>query len=604
MQNTNDSFWNLLFSYRRYYIAAVGFAQLAFLSSYMIPIIIKNLIDGIFAGESVEISGIANFFITFAGGKDFLAAHLWVTTMAVLILTVSNAFFIHFTIRFSSIASENIIRTLRNRLYAKFQNLPDSFFSRSETGDLLQRCTSDIRTIRAFLSAQLYESGRVAVMILMLIPVMFIINVKMAMLSLITFPFIAVVVFVYLRILVRISISMEKKEGKLTTVIQENLTGIRVVRAFARQAFEREKFAWASQAFKDAVLRQQRKFADFFSFASMLAFIQTGIVLIFGAWMVTNNRISLGTLVAFITYTTMVVFNFRALGVILSEIGGTVVAISRIDKILQEPEMIEEVSLNDHCLMDGGIRFDKVSFSYTDNNRALKNVSFKINAGETVAIVGPTGSGKTSIIKLLLKNYNCQEGTILLGNKDLRALNSRMVRSQIGTSLQEAFLFSTTIKSNIKIAKDGVTDEEMITAAKTASIHETVQGFIKGYDSQIGERGIKLSGGQRQRVAMARSFVKRPLVLILDDSLSAVDTRTEGQIVQAIENKHENVTTIVITHRLSCCVNADRILVLENGELVAQGRHKQLIKEKGFYRRLWEIQKGIEKEIFKEKVHE
>jgi len=590
------TFRNLLFSYRRYYIAAVVFAQLAFLSAFSIPIIVKNLIDSLLVENAVDFSGIIGFFVTLFGGKSFLAGHLWIVTLSVMFLFCLTAFFMHFTIRFSNIACENIVRDLRNRLYAKLQNLSDTFFSKSETGDLIQRCTSDIATIRTFLSSQLVDCGRITVMIAMVIPVMFVVDVKMAMLSLVIVPLIVAVVYYYFRLLVRISISLEEKEGKLTTVVQENLTGIRVVRAFARQAFENEKFAWRNRAYQEAAVFRAKKFSDFFALSTLLAFIQTGIVLILGSWMVINDHASLGTLVVFLTYSSMVVFTFRYLGIILSEIGGSIVAIARIDKILLEPGKIEvEGQIDDHIL-GGNIQFDNVSFSYTGNDNVLKNVSFKIKAGETVAIVGPSGSGKTSIVRLILRTYDCQEGTILFDGRDAKDLDPQLVRSQIGTSLQEPFLFSTTIKSNIKIAKEDATDDEMTDAARTASLHETVQTFTDKYDSEIGEKGVSLSGGQKQRVAMARSFVKRPRILMLDDSLSAVDTKTEREIVQALDSKHQDVTTILVTHRLSCCINTDLILVLENGELVAQGQHQQLIKQEGFYQRLWGIQKGIKNE--------
>ncbi|MCP4757227.1 MAG: ABC transporter ATP-binding protein [Proteobacteria bacterium] len=586
--------------YRWHYIAAIVFSQLAFLSTFTIPIIVKELIDSLFVTEPVPFSGVLGYFVVFLGGRDFLAGHLWIATLSVLFLFCLTAFFMHFTVRFACIACENIVRTLRNRLYTKFQHLSDSFFSRSETGDLIQRCTSDVGTIHTFLSTQMLDIGRIMVMIAMVIPVMFAISVKMAVLSLASVPVVATVVYVYFRLLVRISIDMEEKEGWLTTVVQENLTGIRVVRAFARQAFEREKFAVKNRAYREAALYRQRKFADFMALSSLLAFIQTGTVLIVGAWMVIDSRTSLGTMVVFVTYSSMVVFTFRALGMLLSEVGGSIVAVSRIDKILQEPEKVEAAEWNHNFQLSGHIEFDGVSFSYTGNGRVLKNVSFRIDPGETVAIVGPSGSGKTSIIRLLLGNYDCQEGAILLDGRDLRDLDPKRVRSQIGTSLQEPFLFSTTLRSNIKIAKKTASDEEMTDAAKTAVIHDTIRDFPKDYETEIGEKGITLSGGQRQRVAMARTFVKRPPILILDDSLSAVDTKTEGEIVRALERKHGDVTTLLVTHRLSCCLNTDRILVFEDGELVKQGTHNQLVEEEGFYKRLWEIQKGIENEAFQE----
>ncbi|MCP4752762.1 MAG: ABC transporter ATP-binding protein [Proteobacteria bacterium] len=588
-----------MYKYRRYYIAAIVFSSLGWLSNFSILIIVKNLIDGLFAGTPVEISGVVGDFVALFGGKNFLVGHLWIATLAVLFFRCLVAFFGHLTIRFSGIACHRIIRILRNRLYAKFQELSDSFFSRSETGDLIQRSTADIGKVQSFLSNQLLTSGRQVVMLVVLIPFMFVLDAKMAALSLFAIPITVVLVYVYVRLVIRISIDVEDKEAKLTTAVQENLTGIRVVRAFARQTFERDKLVRRSLMYHDLAMYRYRKSADLHALSSLLAYTQTGIILIGGGWMVTNSQVSLGTLVVFLAYSHMMVWTIRDFGTEIAEIGGFVVAISRIDEILHENETIDHKNLTEDFALDGDIQFDNVGFSYNGSDRVLKNVSFGIKPGETVAIVGPSGSGKSTVIKLLLKSYHCQEGKILLDGKDLKDLDAQTVRSQIGSSLQEPFLFSTTIKSNIKIAKDGTTDEEMTDAAKTAHLDDTIRGFADSYDSEVGEKGAILSGGQRQRVAAARAFVKRPPILMLDDSLSAVDTRTEREIVRALESKHKDATTLLITHRLSCCINMDRILVLENGELVAQGTHNQLIEEEGFYKRLWEIQKGIEKEAYR-----
>jgi len=594
----NNPFWSLFITYRRDYITAIVFTLLGWLSTFAVPVIIKNLIDGIFPARPAEMSGVAGYFMALFGGKSYLAGHLWIAALSIIFFFSMNALFRHFTARYSGIACESILMELRNRLYANFQELPDSFFSKSPTGDLIQRCTSDIGKIQPFLSNQLLESGRQVVMLAVLIPLMFALDVKMALLSLFTVPFTIVMLYVYIRLLIRMSIDVEEKEGKLTTVIQENLTGIRVVRAFGRQDFEKDKFKQRSLDFHDAAINREKKFAAMFAWSSLLAFVQAGIVLITGIWLVANSRLSLGTLVVFISYSTSVVFTLRAFGLVLSGIGGSVVAISRIDEVLRHSERIDDQNKQKDFTLGGDVAFVNVGFSYNDKNRALKNVSFSIRSGETIAIVGPSGSGKSSLIKLLLRFYDCQEGMILLDGKNIKDLHPRTLRAQIGTSLQDTFLFSNTIKWNIKIAKENTADETMADAAKTASIHDTIQGFADGYDAFLGEKGVNLSGGQRQRLAGARTFVKTPPILMLDDAFSAVDTRTERAIIRAIDSKCKGTTTILVTHRLSCCIDADRILVLEDGNLVAQGTHTQLIEEEGFYQRLWEIQKGIEQEAF------
>jgi ATP-binding cassette subfamily B protein len=462
-----------------------------------------------------------------------------------------------------------------------------------KTGDLIQRSTSDVIAANNFLSNQLTEIGRMAIMIIILIPYMFVINVKMAALSLVLSPFIAVLAVHYFRLFFRQSIKIEENESELTSTIQENLAGIRVVRAFARHALEREKFAKRSEEYYQSVVRYIDNYARFFGYTTTLAFGQLGIVLVGGSWMVIHNWVSVGTLVAFFTYSTAIAFTLRGLGVMLGDTSGAIVAIRRIEKILSTPVAVfakdaAEVKLR------GEIQFENVSFSYRKNQKILDNVTFHITPGERIAIVGPSGSGKSTIIELLLRNYDYQSGSIMLDDRELKDLDPRKVRSQIGTSLQDVFLFSDTVRSNIKMAKTNATDGEVKTASETAKIHDTIHEFPEKYDTHIGEKGVDLSGGQRQRMVLARAFVRKPPILILDDSLSAVDVHTEREILQELNKKHDDVTVIIVTHRLSCCLNADRILVLEDGKLTKIGAHSELIQEEGFYKRLWEIQQEIE----------
>jgi len=326
------------------------------------------------------------------------------------------------------------------------------------------------------------------------------------------------------------------------------------------------------------------------------AFLQLGVVLVFGSWMVIYQYVSVGTLVAFFSYSSAIAFTLRNLGSVLGETGGAIVAISRINTILKTPSPVEPVGEGSDGRLEGGIRFKNVGFSYPGTKNGLEDVSFHVKPGETVAIVGPSGSGKSTIVELLLANYDCQSGSVVLDGRNLTELNPQSVRSQIGTSLQDVFLFSDTVRRNIKLASTAATDDEVVTASETARIHDTIQGFPEKYDTVIGEKGVDLSGGQRQLMDLARSFIRKPPILILDDSLSAVDINTEGEILRELHQKHQDVTVIIITHRLSCCLNADKILVLENGVITDAGIHGELVKSEGFYRRLWDIQQQMSHE--------
>lgn len=594
LSKPKSHFVGVILDHRRYYITAIGVAFLSMFFIFTIPVILKDVIDIILTDQTNDVSDFAWWLIGLIGGQKVLAQNLWIAALVVFGLYVVFSILIALTILLAGLAAESISREIRNRLYRKFQRLSYAFFSGEKTGDLIQRSTSDVMAAHAFLSNQLAEIGRTIVMILLLVPYMFLINAKMAALSLVTTPILGIVVFYYFRLLIRRSVVIEENESEMTSAIQENLSGIRVVRAFARHAYEREKFKKRSQAYHDSALNRIDTFARFFSFATTLSFGQLGIVLIFGSWMVIYEWVSVGTLVAFFSYASAIAFNLRGLGIMLGETGGAVVAIGRIDRILEMPVPERSTEASANAPLQGEIRFENVSFAYETGNKVLDEVSFHIKTGERIAIVGPSGSGKSTLIELLLKNYQPQSGSISLDGKNLQELEAETVRSQIGTSLQEVFLFSDTVRSNITMAKSEATEGEVVTASETARIHDTIDGLPEKYETTIGELGVDLSGGQRQRMVLARTFIKKPPILILDDSLSAVDVHTEREILSELNKKHSDVTVIIVTHRLSCCLNADRILVLENGKLTKSGHHNQLIQEDGFYQRLWGIQQEIE----------
>ncbi len=591
-----NPFLDVVSQYRRPYITAVAMALLAFSCSFSIPVVIKNIIDIVLVNQPVNVSVLVGWIINLIGGKSSLIENLWFATLAIIGLYLFFAFFMYFTFRFSGLASESIVRDVRNLLYSKLQKLSYSFFSAEKTGDLIQRCTSDVASAQSFLSNQLTEIGRLIVMVLFLIPFMFAIDVKMALVSLILSPLMVVAVVYYFPNLIRLSIGVEENESEMTSAIQENLAGMKVVRAFARHAFERERFAGKSRDYYRASLRRIDTFARFFSVMTTLAFLQLGLVLVLGSWMVIYQYVSVGTLVAFFSYSSAIAFTLRNLGSVLGETGGAIVAISRINRILNTPSDIEPVNEDSEKQLVGGICFKRVGFSYPGTKNGVEDVTFHVEPGETVAIVGPSGSGKSTIVELLLANYACQTGSIELDGRNLTELNPQSVRSQIGTSLQDVFLFSDTVRTNIKLAVTVATYEEVVTASETARIHDTIQDFPEKYDTVIGENGVDLSGGQRQRMDLARSFIRKPPILILDDSLSAVDINTEGEILQELRRKHDDVTVIIITHRLSCCLNADKILVLENGTITDMGTHGELVDGEGFYRRLWDIQQQMSPE--------
>jgi len=369
-----------------------------------------------------------------------------------------------------------------------------------------------------------------------------------------------------------------------------------VVRAFGRQAFEVEKFDQKNREFRDLNYRLMNLLALYWSSSDFLIMFQMGVVLILGVYWASSGDLTLGTLIAFMNYEGRLLWPVRQMGRILTDMGKTQVSLGRIQEIVEKPkEDMDEDGLKPDINAD--IEFKNVYFEYEPGRPVLKNVSFKVKKGQTVAILGPTGSGKSSLVHLLQRLYDYQKGSITIGGVELKKINKKWLRKYVGIVLQEPFLFSKTIKDNIGLPKKDVDDNEIIEAAKIACIHDVITQFDKGYETPVGERGVTLSGGQKQRVAIARTLIQDSSILIFDDSLSAVDTETDAAIREALNERSRNVTTFIISHRITTVSQADLILVLEDGQIVQSGTHEELINEEGMYRRIWSIQSSLEEEL-------
>ncbi len=581
---------------RLLYLGSILAVGLATSFEIMIPLVLKVTIDSIIGNKPMEIPNWISDFIDIGGGKSFLVQNLWVCGGAIVALTIGNGIFLYLKGKWSASAAESMAKNIRERLYDHLQHLPYDYHIRAETGDLIQRCTSDVETIRRFLAVQFVEIGKVIFMLSLSLWIMSSLHVTMTLISVSLIPVIFIFTLVFFfKVKAAFKIS-DETEGRLSTVLQENLSGVRVVRAFARQEYEVNKFDIKNSEYRDVTYRLMRLLAMYWSSSDLLCLLQIGAVLTFGAYFATQGVITLGVLVVFVTYERKLVFPIRQLGRILTDFGKALVAVERINEIL-EIELEDGIDEGIKPQIKGNIEFQNVNFQYDENRQILKNVSFKVKGGETIAILGATGSGKTSLVNLLLRLYDYDQGQILIDGIPLRNINKKWLRQKIGIVLQEPFLYSKTLKDNIGITETNISESEIYEASKIASIHNVILDFEDGYKTSVGERGVTLSGGQKQRVAIARTIIRNSPILIFDDSLSAVDTETDLAIRRALKERKKGVTTFIISHRITTLSEADLILVLEEGEIVQSGKHEELIEQDGLYRRIWSIQNSLEEDL-------
>ena len=587
--------WKFMEGSRLLYIGAVLSIALAALFTLASPLVIKVTVDSIIGDKALDAPFWIEYLINIAGGKSVLVKSIWMCGALFVILNAMRGIFLFIKGKWSAVAAESIAKKMREKLYDHLQRQPFEYHVKAETGDLVQRCTSDVETVRQFLAVQLVEIGRAVFLVSFSLAIMLTLSREMTLVSMVIVPVIFGFAYSFFKKVKEIFKETDEAEGKLSSILQESLTGVRVVRAFARQTYEMDRFDDRNRGYSDNLYRLIKLMAWYWSISSFLCMLQVSIILIFGIYFTASGEISLGDLVVFLTYEGMLLWPIRQLGRILTDMGKAVIALERIGEILDSPIEKDNKSAKD-IEIKGNIVFENVRFGYDDGKPVLDGVSFSVKQGETIAILGSTGSGKSSLMHLLTGLYDYDEGKITIEGVDLRSIKKDCLRRNIGIVLQEAFLFSKTLKENISLANKRAKEEEVFDAAKIAYIHDVIEGFDDGYDTEVGERGVTLSGGQKQRVAIARMLVQKVPVIIFDDSLSAVDTETDAGIRKALQRRSRDVTTFIISHRITTLSAADRILVLEAGRIVQTGTHEELIGTEGLYQRIWKIQNQLEEE--------
>ncbi len=574
---------------RYYFIAAAILIVLQYFRT-LTPLFVRHALD-LVNGE--EDSGLPEFLLKIIA-DDSVKRELLLLSIAFVFFALIRVILMAIRRMINAFFTERIAYNMRNTLYKTLQNLSFTYHSNAETGDLIQRCTTDVDTYRVFIGEQLIEIFRLIFLIGFTIFQMSRMNVSLTLISLATTPLIFVIAAVYFNFVKKVFKEVEEAEGKMTTTIQESVTGIRVVKAFAKEKYEIEKFANHSSDYMKKDYRLLKLMAVFWSSTDFIILTQYGLTAVFGVLMALDGKISSDEFLAFLFYVGMIVWPMRQLGRIVGDFGKTSVALDRIDEIvLKESEHLNDSSLTPK--ITGSVEFKNVSFQFEDDNKPLlKDISFKVKKGESIAIVGRTGSGKSTLINLMIRLLDSQAGSIKFDGVDIRDINKKHLRQNVGIIMQEPFLYSRSVYENIKIMNKDANRDQIQNAASIASLHDDICKFEEGYETMVGERGVTLSGGQKQRVAIARMLLDNKPVLIFDDSLSAVDTETDIQIRTALNKQWKNTTLFIITHRITTAMEADKIIVLDKGEIAEMGNHDSLLKKGGIYAQLWDIQTNVE----------
>ncbi len=572
-------------------LTGLFFSAMITVCQAFIPQVIRISVDGVLGSDLSKIPEWVKAFLSEETIRENPGKMLTIAALAVILLAAINIAANYYSKVFAAKGSESFVKGMRDQLYDHIQKLPYSWHVKNQTGDIIQRCTSDVDVVRNFVTNQLMEVFRIIFLIVFYMVIMFSMNVKISLIAVSFFPIVILYSGYFFSKIAQHFQEADEAEGILSSVVQENLTGVRVVRAFGRESFERKRFDEKNERFAGLWIYLGKFLSLYWSIGDLITGIQILTVICMGVLFTVDGNLTVGEFIAFVSYNSSMAWPVRSLGRIISEMSKAGVSIERIAYILDEKEEDDRPGVTKPAI-NKDIVFDNVNFKYEEGAAVLKNVSFTVPAGKTFAILGNTGSGKSTLVHLLNRLYDLPDGCgkITIGGVDIRDIDRKYLRSQIGMVLQEPFLYSGSIKENVGITRESSAFDDIREACEIACVDSAIDSFTDGYETIVGERGVTLSGGQKQRVAIARMLVEHTPVMIFDDSLSAVDAQTDAMIREALKKRMAGTTVILIAHRITTLMQADCIMVLEDGAVAEIGSHEHLMEHHGIYRRIYDIQ--------------
>lgn len=557
--------------YRKYFFWSLFFLIFVTSITLIYPIILQLTIDKVVAKNKYEMI-------------PYIA-------LVFLILQIIKGIATYYQQYLGDLFGITAVYDMRNALYKKLQVLSFKYYDNAKTGDLMSRLTADVEGFRFFLSFGMAELIRTVLLLVMSFALMFYYSVPLTLVTMVAMPFLIIVVYRFDKRVHPAFRGLRRSFGRLNTRVQENITGMNTVKSLSKEGYEIDRFSISNTNYKDSYLKTSNIWAKFFPLMEFIGNVSVVLLLAFGGYLVVNNRLELGALVAFFSLIWYIMGPIMNLGFVVNLFSQAKASGERLSEILDAKEDIIEKSTAIDVPIKGDVTFNHVSLDYAnDHTYAIKDINFHAPAGKIIGLIGATGSGKSTITQLIARFYEQNEGNVLIDGRPIADYKLKTLRKHIGFVLQETFLFSTSIRDNIAYGRPDISEEQIIQAAKSAEAHDFIMKLPKGYDTLLGERGMGLSGGQKQRIAIARALCINPSILVLDDATSAVDMETEFRIQKALKKVMKNRTTFIIAHRISSVKHADEILVLEEGQIVERGTHKELLNHKGLYRRIYDIQ--------------